>query len=226
MGTKWQLRLAGIVAAIALLGTSCSGPGEEKDADADELLPRDAEAQTMLLTLSDFPTGWTEDKSEDNTPTEFAKCEQEAPSGRVGHAATGNFSENGTSSIEHSVVVFETADDASKSWDRFGEFAGCMAKVINDGKLDDDEMEAGGAKVQEMSFPALGDATRANRITFTAKSKEDSGPFSQVDAFIDVIWVQQGEVAFTLVATDVLTPFSISMVEEMAHKALTKIPSE
>lgn len=122
-------------------GLSCGGGGEAEEPETPR--PDDPAAASLLLRLSDFATGWTEDTLDDDSANPFDECQADDAPGLRGRAETGDFSgDGGNSYIGQALALFETVDAAAHSWDAFRPLAPCMVDLINDGILDDNEAEA------------------------------------------------------------------------------------
>ncbi|MEO8538144.1 MAG: hypothetical protein ABI577_00270 [bacterium] len=210
--------------ACAVLAFACSssdgddGSGTTSDSTATPN-PNDTEiARSMLLTISDFPTGWAESTSADeNSPLDKCQTETDTPNRASADFAKGS----GNTSISQTAAVFPLAEDAQKSIDGYRSRLDCAVKLINDGKLDNKDTSYVDAKVGALSFPALGEQSTALRLTMTAKPKNTTG---SIAIFFDVVLVRKGRTAFSLLATDVLSPFNSNDLEAFVRKAAQKLP--
>jgi hypothetical protein len=226
---KW---LVGIILVAALSGAACSrsGSGTDLNKTASPASPvatvanhpdESAAAKAMLLTVNDFPAGWSEEaKSETKSPLD--KCAPPPPTEKTGGAKTGSFSSGNTDSVSESLAVYTTAAVAANITPDQASVA-CFTKTINGGALDDDTAKYNGASISPLSFPALGDASSAYRLKLHVQLKGQTGLGSEADAYIDLINVSKGRVGFTVTAFSVLSPFDTTVLQQFAQKALAKV---
>jgi hypothetical protein len=226
-----------VFASIGCSGGSDSGDSGGTD-DSDASSPTDAPidetalAQAMLLVLEDFPTGWAEDKSDlqDDEESPFDECDTgpEIPPGRTGRAETGDFSDDSSSDISETVAVFADVESLSQEWDAVfsPSRADCFVGVVEDGKVNTDEVEYSDAAVSEVSFPSFGDRSYAQRVEMRYKLLGETGFGSEGSVFIDVVSVMVGRVVFSLEASDVLSPFDSDELTEYVRKAEAKVRRE
>ncbi len=225
-----SLMFAGLLALLA----ACGGGDDDSDS-ADNGAPQkkspaaarneDEFARSMLLTVSDFPTGWTETPDDDDEPSPFDKCLPDAfKEGRTGRAESGTFSRGSSDAdIGHVIEVYQDSAQAQKAISTVPETVKCMVAAINDGKLNDKEAEFSKAELGVMSFPKLGDRTEAFSVKFRAKAKGQSGPFSEANGYISFVFVSNGRVAYSVSATDVITAPDADLLETQVKKANAKI---
>ncbi|MEX2158412.1 MAG: DUF4352 domain-containing protein [Dehalococcoidia bacterium] len=221
-----------LLTSVAFLSFACGGKSGDDPADAatgnsseDEL------ARSMLLTLSDFPTGWAEEP-DDSEESPFDECDPGPAQGRTGHAETGDFSSDGTASISESLSTFSTADETRSALDQISSKADCFVAVVDDGKLDDDEATYSDASFSRLSFPEHGNRTEAYRISIHAKAKNETGFGSEGDIYVDLVNVTVDRVGFTVLASNVLSPFDsddlddyVSIAEARVSETLSRMGS-
>lgn len=209
-------------ALLVACGGNDDGPPEE---DAPETHAEDTLAESLLLEVNDFPTGWSE-TSDEEEESPFDDCGVDGPSeGRTGIAETGDFSEGSFATITQSVGVFETPANAAGSLDRIPAISDCLINVVNDGRLDDSESEYSDAKFGNLSFPSLGDRTDAYRLEIHAEARGETGIGSEGTVYLDLIYVTEGRLAFVIVASDIFSPFDTSALETVVRKAHQKLQS-
>ncbi len=220
-----------LLAATLLLATACSGSdeptaaaGSTPRATATPTANPDAEndlAKTYLLTINDFPTGWAENPPDDDeaeSPTD--KCDDFSElRGRSGRAFTGDFSRGGVAEVSQGAALFPDDATAAAAMQQVSGRLDCLAKIINDGGLDEDDAEFSGAKVGTISFPSHGDETMARRLTF-----EVAGDGMKADLFADLVIVRKGRILTAVYAVDALSPFSTNELVPLVEKAVAKLP--
>jgi hypothetical protein len=218
------LIVAFLVVLVGML-VACGG-GNDSDSDEGDGAEDDL-AASMLLTVEDFPSGWSEDTSDDEDEDHpFDRCEAEGdPEGLTGRAESGDFSEGGAAEISEYVAVFATADQASDAvaagFD--DERKGCIVEVIETGELDEDDVQYTDASISDLSFPNKGDESFAVRMEIHAETDEDD---IEADVFLDVVYVSYDRVVFRIFAADVLSPFNIDELEGVVDDALAKVRAQ
>lgn len=234
------MRLTLVIALIGLLTGACGGGSNSSGLEATDTAAtatslvtstpvptatpnEDALAKSLLLTVDDFPVGWAEE-AQSNSPSPLDKCKPSAE-GERGKSESGNFSNGGSSSVSETVGVYDTADHVSASLDQVGALGDCVTKALDDGELDTDAATFSDASFSPLSFTAYGDRTSAYRFKFHVKAKGQTGIGSEGDAYLDLIYVLRGRVGFSIVATDVLSPFDTTELQQAVTKALAKIVS-
>ena len=199
-------------------------PPEQPSATLDPNAEDDL-ARSLLLDVNDFPTGWAETPADEEDDNPFDECNGDPPRGRTGTAETGNFSSGGSEVISQDAGVFDSPANVNSTLDQIQERADCIVKVVNEGKLDDDEAEYTDAKFGSLSFPSFGDRTEALRLEFQVKAKGESGFGSEGTLYFDLIYVVEGRLAFFISAVDVFSPFDTAVLESTVRKAYEKLAS-
>ena len=204
--------------AVALLAACGGGDDDEAEQTA---LSEDSLAGSLLLKVSDIPTGWSEVPEKDTPDSPFSKCDDgPASAGLTGRAESGEFARGGVTTINQTVSVFADPNAAQAAVDAYvRDRLGCVVKTFNDGGADDEDATWSDATLADVSFPGFGDASQLKRISVKGKAKKGS---SEIDAYLDVLVVRKDRVAFSLIATDVFTPFG--SLEDWAKRATEKLP--
>ena len=210
-----------LIPVFALLSVSACG-GDDDSLPAATTVPADqAIAESLLLTLADFPADWTEEPDEPgDSANPLDTCDPGDARGRTGLAETGDFT-LGTDSVSNSVAVFQSAAAALAALDRIPEQGNCMVREIKGGALDDENFEALDATFEPMPFPATGDRVEAHRFTMTLKQL-DSG--LELKVTLDLVYAVKGRVGFSLSAQGVLSPFDSAMLESLAALMTERLP--
>ena len=223
---KTELK-AGLLAVVlvAMLVAACGG-GDDDDAPPGS---QDNTAKSYLLTVQDFPTGWAENNADDDESNRgVERCADAATAtfktGRVGLATSGDFGDGGVAEVSHTVALYESPELARASVDCPSQYFDCLVKAISDGKLDNKDVKY--SKGSSAPFPSLRLARIASHIgcRCTPSSPGEKGFGSEGDVYLSVVYVQSGSAAFSLLASDVLSPFDSSMMEGLAKKAAAKMP--
>lgn len=219
------LALFGVVVVACGGGDSESTPPTNTPAEATIAHSEDALAESLLLTIADFPTGWTEtpdDESDDGDSSGLDKCSvKEKLSGGTGTASTGDFSKGNSGSVTQLVAVYATDEAAKAATPALESFFDCLVRVINDGAMNTDDVKFKDATRGVLSMPSIGEQMSASRITFEGKQ---NGVNLTIDAYIDLITVRQGRFVTFMFAFDVISPFPPETLADVTAKAVAKLP--
>ena len=204
-----------------LIMSACGGDDQHSDATSDDDL-----AKSMLLAISDFPSGWSEEPSNEESSA-FDKCEP-SREGRTGRAESGDFSKDRSASVSETVAVFDTPEHARAALEtiRSRDVADCVVNVVENGDLNNDKADYSDASVGDLSFPSKGDQSTALRFKIHAKVKGQSGLGSEVDLFVDTVSVLYGRAGFSISASDVSTPYDSDELEQTVSDALSKVKAK
>ncbi len=224
------IALAAVLASLSLLA-SCGGGDDGSKTTATgqsgtQVTPtpnEDSLASSLLLTVDDFPVGWA-DTPRSNQPNPLDKCEQSGK-GRTGKAESGDFSKGGSASVGQTVVVYDTSEDVSASFDQIQTSADCVVQAFNHGELDTDKASYSDASFSPLSFTSYGDRSDAFRFKVHANVNGQTGLGSEADVYIDFINVVDGRIGFSLVASDVYSPFDTTQLQQIVSKAQAKTAS-
>lgn len=180
-------------------------------------------AQALLLTVGDFPSGWTEepnDGSESDSELDEYCPELAGPTlGRTGVAETGTFSGTGFGEASQELALFVDERAATAAIDDIGDLAECLAVMINAGEIDDLEVRAFDASVSPVSFVQVGTRAEAYRISLHIETRDGES----ADMYFDIVGASTGRVAFSLLAWDIFSPFATHTLEDLATRAADKI---
>lgn len=201
-------------------GTSTAQSDTSEPAQEDQAL-----VEAMLLNVGDFPAGWAEEPTEDDE-SPFDDCDPGTPEGRTARAETGTFSPGGSRDVSQTIGIFEAPAQVARALSEILGIGDCLVQVVDDGKLDNDEFSYSDATFSSLSFPQQGDSSDAIRFKVHASSNTESGFGSEVDIYIDVVSVIVGRVGFSIEASDVLTPFNTSELEDIVSNAVAKVQKE
>lgn len=244
-GTSLLLPLAAL-----LMVTSCaSGDDEAASSPATttpdtrpELGADQAAAQAALLTLSDFPAGWSEvpadDEGDDDADREVAACVGQTGDSIIdtgeAEASTGDFTDpEGNVTISETVGLAVSADDATSQLAALDEpgVTGCIQSAFRDfiaDQIDNPPTPADslpeGASVGDVTFGRLnvtsvGDQTVAYRATIPISVEGFN-----VDFYIDVVLVRVGRSIAALNVASVLSPYPTEQLDALLATAVQRLP--
>jgi hypothetical protein len=188
-------------------------------------------AESMLLTLGDFPLGWVHepDAGEDplvSAPNPLEACIDKSFPGQTGSAIGGEFSDEDRTrlSINPSVYVFDSAANARSAAATIVSSVQCDADVIGDG-LDVDERFAFGRTYTEPLVAEPFGATAAIRLLETQIYKNQQPPRSDVLVF-DIVIIVDGRVLTEVDGFQRHSPIDQSLLQRYVHTAQEKIRQE
>lgn len=209
--------------AAALLVVACGGSSASKAAPTPQTPPAPVDetafAKSMLLTVNDFPSGWTETPSTTSEDDPLTKQCNPKPATRTGRAESGDFAENeGAPSISETVLVFTNASAAMTELNKISDVVSCGVKAFNDGKLDSNGITFSDAASKNLSFDAPGDKSYAFQIDVTGTTSQ-----GQATVHIVAVYAVVGRVGYSLTAQTTDQPYGVSDLEAYAKKAADKL---
>ena len=218
-----MLRLIAAAAAsilVALILAACSssddGGGDEIDRDS---LPENALAESLLLTIQDFPTGFSERPTASDSENE---CRNDLPAGITGFAETVFFFGSFVS-VSNEVIVFATESDLADRVHALASELDCTVDLINDGGFDTDDFGYREASWGALSFPDFGDQTDAVRVELLAKDKNSYSVLSETSLVIDRVAVTYGRIGINVIATGGPPSPLSTFLEDIVEKAVSKL---
>lgn len=171
------------IPAVTPSGTRSSSQAEAPTRAAISGLPSETEVAAALLKLSDMPTGWTTSTSNSSDSTGGTGCSK-ATSGIPDSKATVDYQESAFGPLITETLAVFGPGDASK-WMNWLKQQMTCSQII-----DTSSGTPTTYQISRMSFPKLGDATLAFRMT---------GPGGIIgDIEVDAVFVRSGRCAFSL----------------------------
>jgi hypothetical protein len=211
--------------------SACGGDGDGNGGSRDfqrAIEPQAQErAESILLTLADFPDGWrAETPAEDDQESDeaFAECIGADYSAftMIGDAESDDFAMGETAVASSDAQVFESEQMAADAVAEFAEDLGndaadtCMSEML--GEFEDEDVEITGAEVSELSFtppPGVDDAN-AWQVVITVEGKAGSQAEGlSVPAYADLVQLRNGDETAEVTTTDIQTPFDPVLRDEL-----------
>jgi hypothetical protein len=216
---------------LAALSFACGGDddSDEEDEPADSAEDSQGEssendlAESLLLTVDDFPPGWAEaplDESE-TADEQLEECDQESD-GKTGEAQSEDFSDNDTREISQQLAVFTSPDEVGAALDQAESQLECLRDAVLDGAIDTDQASVTDASLGAVSFREFGDRTDAYRLTLVFEA-EGNEVIDEAEVYLDAVYVLVDRVGFGILAFDVFSPFSTTELEEIVETATGKV---
>ncbi len=184
------------------------------DEAADKRIAADA-----LLTLEDFPSGWTE--ADDDGESSGSTCDAIADARKNASARATSPSFNLDDTQTQNVVYVFPDEDAARA--AFAAIAGddtrgCIADSIAQVLEERDGIDAGEARTGRLAIDPLGDQREAARIAFPVKAEG-----VDVDITTDLVYVRTGRaIAFGLFF-DTFTAFDDELREDLTGKIVRRL---
>jgi hypothetical protein len=217
---------------LAGAGLAACGGGSDDDASSEgsdttaSKADDQKRADGIVLTLADFPSGWTQDESDDDesddeeeNPLDACMGEEaaELESAQTAEADSPDFSRGESTTAGSFSSVLETEADAEKGMrllrsDRMKE---CLDQAFTDelGKQTGlEDVEIGDVTVEQASFPNVAEETAALQFVIPITVEAES-----VNFYADFVFFRQDRVLAGMFMTDVGEPFSSSEAEALAR---------
>jgi hypothetical protein len=212
--------------------SACGGGGNDNNGGGSQVKraiePAAQErAESMLLTLSDFPDGWRandpaeEDEDGDEAFRECVGVDFSALT-VIGDAQSDDFTMGEIAVASSHVQVFESEQMAAEGVADYdealdGEQADtCMTELL--GEFEDQEVEITRAKVGELSFtppPGVDDANAWQvEVTVEGKAGGQAEGLS-LTAYVDLVQLRNGAVAAEVTTTDIATPLDPELRDQL-----------
>lgn len=216
------LVLAAILATLALAACGDDDdPSQPTTAPATSTVPNasvstqpSVAAGTLLLKITDLPTGWVVETPKPDTDDDCT-----APrAGRLDQAKA-SFSKNQVSFLQTS-IVFDSRESVARALATYEPAIRCQVKSFDDGGANTDDAEYSNAELGQMSFPNLAEQTVAYQITFDVKTKGLTRP---IRATAVTLVVSKGVAGSQLTFSFVGGP-DVQLIEDFARKAAAKLP--
>jgi hypothetical protein len=232
--------LALTLSCLAISACGGDGDGNGGGSQLQRAIEPEAQerAESMLLTLSDFPDGWRADapEEEDEDSSEgFRECAGADYSALtiVGEARSDDFAMGSTAQASSQAEVFESEEMAAAAVAEFtqafasDEASACMNDYL--GNLGDAEVEFTGAELGELSFtpPSGVDDASAWQVAVTVTGKPGTqAAGASVDAYIDFIQLREGERTAEVTTLDILSPFDPELRDDLVAAVAGRMADE
>ncbi len=218
---KWTTLGCFVLAAAGLVGCSSDSKGDGAGGTLGSATSAaKLTAKSMLLTVSDFPLGWTESQQTAGDPALEAACpaSKQDPSDR---ADSGSFT-RGPVLVSESISLYATPSAAATAVDDLGRWVSCLQQYINAGKLDSTDAKASNVSVRPLQIGQFGDKTSAFRVTIDYATRAPGTASVQLE-YVDIIEFTKGAVRVDLQMFGDSPPMDVPVFAVLAAKALGKV---
>lgn len=225
------MRRAVAITILCLSLSACGGDGDDGAGGTDFQRSIEPEAQeqaeSLVLTLSDFPDGWrtsrAEEEDEENESA-FRECAGVDYSAFtiVGEAESEDFAMGETAEASSEADVFESEDTAAAAVSEFSEgFSSdeanaCMNEFLSE--YEDEEIEVTEAEVGELNFtpPSGVDDASAWQVVITIEGKPGTQAEGvSVTGYVDFVQLREGTATAGVTTADILTPFDPELRDDL-----------
>jgi hypothetical protein len=172
-------------------------------------------ATSMLLRLSDFPTGWRAQPASDEEGCAGIE-EVTKKFDALGKAESDDFVQGQATQAGSQAALFgdeKTAMDVLNYVEetiQSEEFRDCINDYLREQADEDVTFEE--VQVGQTSFPSLGDRSSAWQVVIPAKSEELS-----LAVYLDAVYIARSSAVSTLLFLDFLTPFDEQLRTDLAR---------
>jgi hypothetical protein len=171
--------------------------------------------ESMLLRLSDFPTGWRATPSEEKEGCAGIQKLSDRYD-LLAHEDSKDFAQGETATASSGSGLFPdeaTAKDALNYEEgaiQSEEMQRCLDKYVRENTPGD--ISFGEIQIGQVSFPRLGERSSAWEIVIPVQSQGINAT-----AYVDAVYIREGRSFSVLEFSDVFSPFDESMREELAR---------
>jgi hypothetical protein len=230
-------RVVGVLVILATLSFGCAGDGDDSEAtvstpsttadeDASERQTDDQDlAEAIVLKESDLPEDldWTSTPSEADAEGESAmrSCLGLPPASGSPSAESPTFSIGDVTRVDSEAIVSRSVGSANEvsAVITSPKLVDCVRARFEAQILEQPDANFGPATTAHLDFPAVGDGTRAVRMSTSVETEDGE----RIPLFVDVIVVQKGRVGMTLTLMNAPDPFptdlAVALAETMSARA-------
>lgn len=225
-----MVAVAAALVVVLTVGSACGGNGSDETASARAIEPEaEQRAESINLTLADFPDGWrvAAPESDDDTGREvFNECIGVDDSGltRIGDAESQDFFAQGGQAEQASsaVVIFDDEQQAGDAMSKYSEdFGGSAAedcfqdvieRAVNEGF---EGFKLGEADIGELSFtPPDVDEAQAWQIVIPLESTSGAGE-GLPNFHLELVLLREGDTTARLLTQHLLTEFDRDLHDKL-----------
>lgn len=213
--------------ACSALIVGCGGGGSG-GGDAATVIDEDdqRQAEDALLTLEDFPSGWTAPADDDDAEdVSEAGCFRDIQPDLseltvTGHAESGTF-DTDNAWVSSTASVYRNEEEAREAFEggrdtlRNDELPACFGDVFAEAMAEEEnevEIEVGEVSANEVSVPDVA-AERSAALRVEIPLEVDG---QVVSAYMEFIGLEEGRTIGSLVTFSFLTPFPADETERLA----------
>jgi hypothetical protein len=173
----------------------------------------EALAESMLLRLSDFPTGWRGDPHEEGGAQCGGLDELSERYEALTEIDSDDFAKGDTTEASSTAVLFPDEEAANSALNYVegkvqGEgFSDCLADFLRG-----EGITFGEIRVGQVSFPTLGDRSSAWEVVVPVEVEGASGT-----VYADAVYIRTGSALSAVLFSDVFTPFDETERERLAR---------
>jgi hypothetical protein len=219
---------AGLVLAVA---SACGGSNGDDTASGRAIEPEAQQrAESINLTLADFPNGWRASAPEANNSgqNKFNKCIGADYSGltKIGEAGSKDFATGDSTEASSQVVIFKDEQQAKNAMSKLSEAMGgaaaedCFHDLIDEAmkKEGSNGFKVGDVDAGELSFTAPDvEEAKAWQIVVPVEITSGVGEGLSPNAYIELMMLRDDGTTAALKTSDVLTEFDRELRDRLAQ---------
>jgi hypothetical protein len=234
----WRTIGRWITVCVLAVATACGGTDNGGDTASERAIEPEAQqrAESINLTLADFPDGWrvAAPESDDDTGREvFNECIGVGYSGltRIGDAESQDFffPQGGAMQASSAVVIFDDEQQAGDAMSKYSEdFGGSTAEdcfqdaiervVRAEGNDPPEGFKFGEVDIGELSFTAPDvDEAQAWQIVIPLESASGVEEGPEVNSYQDLVLLREGDTTARLLTQEVETEFDRELLDKLAE---------
>lgn len=236
-------RIIGLLAAATLALVGCGGSGDSRD-NADKQVQKSDAASTgtptptpspsptidkaaerklaeeSTLKLEDFPSGWTEADSDDDSNTSGCDAVETAKTQTTARATAPSFSHGDSTQVQNSIYVFADEQTAAGQFEQLTlkETRSCYAKAVAKALATAGGLKVGKVESSRLSMDPLGDDRDAGCITVPVTSQG-----VDVDVVVDMVFVRADRGMTITLFIDVFTPFDSDLRDQLTVTSVRRL---
>jgi hypothetical protein len=238
--SEWRHAAALALTTVALVGCGGGDDGTATHPSATETQAASAPdnstpgghderiADQAQLTLDDFPTGWQENDSDDESVESPCEAVKKSKDSAAARGFSPDFSKGENTEAVSYAYIYAAEPEASEVFDALASddtrdclgqaVADELAKRVEDRAATGSDVEVGDASTSRVSIDPLGDDREALRVQV---------PFSSegidVDLYIDAAYIRVGRGIALLTTSDVFSPFDDELRADLMSKLVRRL---
>jgi hypothetical protein len=229
--------LIGVVLAVA---TACGGNGNGDETASGRAIEPEAQqrAESINLTLADFPDGWRASAPEqgDSGREELNRClgVDYSELTIIGEDESQDFATGDSTEASSDVTVFKDEQQAEDAMRQFSEgmggsgaedcFQNLVEEAVKEGGSETDRFKLGEVDVGELSFtPPDVEEGKAWQVVVPVEITEGAGKGFEPNVYVEAVVLREGDAITFLATEDVLTEFDRELRDELAQTLASRM---
>jgi hypothetical protein len=225
--------MATLVGVVLAATAACGGNGNGDETASGRAIEPEAKerAESIVLKLADFPTGWRASAAEANESGQdkFNECigTDYSELTRIGEAESQEFAKE-SAEANSDVAIFEDDQQAEDAVSEYTDgLSGttaedCFQDLVEEAVQEegnDEDVKLGEVDVGELSFtaPENVDEAKAWQVEIPVEITSGVGEGFEPSVYIEVVTLREGDTVAFLRTQDVLTEFDRALRDKLAQ---------